>query len=135
LKRKENAMNETIHPAPLSDVPWPTSADRVLVPDAPMPAGGEAAPQAAVGLLRNAVQGAHARIDRLADQAEPAVQRLGERVSAAQVALDEKTEQLRQTRDAWAESVRCTVREKPLASLAMALALGGVIALLVRGKR
>jgi hypothetical protein len=35
---------------------------------------------------------------------------------------------LRQTRDAWAESVRTTVPSKPLVSVAAALALGAVIA-------
>jgi hypothetical protein len=94
------------------------------VADTSMLAGSEQAPAAAANLLKNAVQGAHDGIDRL-----------GERVSAAGVTLTEKTAQLRETRDAWTEGVRCTVRQKPLASLAVALALGGVIALLMRGKR
>jgi ElaB/YqjD/DUF883 family membrane-anchored ribosome-binding protein len=128
-------MNESIQPAPLSDVPWPTSAERLRVPATSMLAGSQEAPAATATLLKNAVRGAHDGIDRLADRAAPVVQRLGERVAAAGTVLNEKTDQLRDTRDAWAEDLRCTVREKPLASLAVALALGGVIALLVRGKR
>jgi ElaB/YqjD/DUF883 family membrane-anchored ribosome-binding protein len=125
-------MNETIHPDGASDVPWPTSDHRVPVPDTSMLPGSEKAPPAAVGLLKNAVQGAHDTIDRLADGAAPAVQRLGESVSAAAQALSVRTDQLRETRDAWVEGVRSTVRDNPLASVAAALALGAVIARITR---
>lgn len=125
-------MNETNYPASASDVHWPTSDHPVQEPETSMQPGSEKAGPAAVGLLQNAVQGAHHTIDRLADSAEPAVRQLGESVSAAGETLHEKTDQLRQTRDEWVEGVRTTVRGNPLASVAAALALGAVIARITR---
>lgn len=93
----------------------------------------ESTPNAnASGLLGTAVQGAHDTIDRLAVAAAPAVHQLGERVTAAEDALQEKADQLRGTRDAWAESLRCTVRENPLASIAAAFTLGALLARIAR---
>ncbi|MDP1692042.1 MAG: hypothetical protein Q8L49_08870 [Burkholderiaceae bacterium] len=138
-------MNETNNPASASDVPWPTSDNRVRAPDTSMlprsekatPAavgllGSEKAAPAAVGLLKSAAQGAHATIDRFADSAEPAVRQLGESVAAAGETLHAKTDQLRDTGDAWVESVRTTVRGNPLTSVAAAFALGAVIARITR---
>jgi ElaB/YqjD/DUF883 family membrane-anchored ribosome-binding protein len=125
-------MNETTHPDGASDVPWPTSDHRVRVPATSMLPGSEKAAPPVVGLLNQAVQGAHDSIDRIADRAAPAAQQLGERVSAAGDAIHAKTEQLRDTRDEWVDSVRTTVRNNPLASIAAALALGAVIARITR---
>lgn len=125
-------MNETLHPDSASDVRWPTSEHRVRLPDTSMLPGSEQAPPAAVGLLKNAVQGAHNTIDRLADRAAPAVQQLGDSVSAAAEALNLKTDKLRKTRDEWVEGARTTVRSNPLACVAAALALGAVIARITR---
>jgi len=124
-------MNEHLGNDSASDVPWPTSDHRVRVPDTSMLPGSEKAAPAAVGLLRNAVQGAHHTIDRMAERATPAVQQLGERVSAAGEVLTAKTEQLRVKRDDWAEGARSTVRRNPLASIAGALALGALLARLL----
>ncbi|MGK2951828.1 MAG: hypothetical protein ACSLEZ_05520 [Thiobacillus sp.] len=71
-------------------------------------------------------------IDRLADIAEPAVQQLGESVSAAEGALHAKSVQRRDIGDQWAEGVRTTVRGNPLVFVAAALALGAVIARITR---
>jgi len=125
-------MNETVHPDSASDAPWPTSVPRVRVPDTSMSPGREKAPPATVGLLKNAVQGAHDTIDRLADSAAPAVRQLGEGVAAAGETLHAKTDQLRETRDEWVEGVRSTVRSSPLASVAAAFALGALIARITR---
>ena len=118
-------MNDTLRPDSASAVPWPTSDPRV--PDTSMLPGSEKAPPAAVGLLKNAVRGAHDTIDRLAASAEPAVRQLGDSAAAAGQTLHAKTEQLRETRDEWAEGARATVRRHPLVSVAAALALGAVI--------
>lgn len=101
----------------------------------PVPGSDKTQPAAASGLLRNVVQGAHSTIDRLADGAAPAVRQLGETVAAAEQALHAKTDQLRQTRDAWVEDVRCCVRSKPLVSVLAALALGVIATRIIRGKR
>lgn len=125
----------TIHPDNTLDTPWSPSGTRVPVPDTSMLPGSESVRPAAVGVLKHAVQGAHATIDRLADVAAPAVQQLGEHVSAAEAALHVKTAQLRDTRDKWADGARSTVRENPLVCVAAAFALGAVIARIVRTTR
>ena len=125
-------MNETIQYDGLSDGTWPASDHRVRVPNTSMLPGSEKAPPAAVGLLKNAVQGAHETIDRLADSAAPAVRQLGESVAAAGETLHVKTDQLREKRDEWVEGVRITVRSRPLVSVAAAFALGAVIARIAR---
>jgi ElaB/YqjD/DUF883 family membrane-anchored ribosome-binding protein len=125
-------MSEITRPDGASDVPWPTSDHRIRVPDPSMLPGSEKPGPALVGLLNDAVQGAHETIDRLADSAAPAAQQLGERVSAAGDALQAKADQLRDTGNEWVESVRTTVRSNPLASVAAAMALGAVIARITR---
>jgi ElaB/YqjD/DUF883 family membrane-anchored ribosome-binding protein len=125
-------MNETLHPAAASDVPWPTSDHRVRVPDTSMLPGSENAPPPAVNLLNQAVQGAHDGLDRFADRAAPVARQLGQRISAAEDALQARSAQWRGTRDEWLEGARTTVRGKPLLAVAAAAALGAVIARLVR---
>jgi hypothetical protein len=71
--------------------------------------------------LERVVQGAHHTIDRLAERAVPQVQR-----------VHDGAERARQVGDQWIEDLRGTVRAKPLASLAAALALGVVVARLIR---
>lgn len=114
-------MNETIQPGRASDVPWPTSDQRAQVPDTSMWPGSEKAPR-----------DAHDTIDRLADGAASAVQRLGQSVAAAEDTLQAKTRQLRDTRNAWVDGVRTTVRGRPLVSVAAAVALGALIARISR---
>ena len=97
--------------------------------------GSETAPPAAVKILNRAVRGAHETIDRFAERAAPRVQQLGERVTGAEQALRDRSEQLFQTRDAWAESMRSNVRSRPLTSVAVALAVGALVAGLTRRSR
>lgn len=123
-------MNEATRLNTLSDVPWPTSDQRVRAPDT-LPVT-EKAPQPAADLLNRAVQGAHEAIDHLADGATPTVQQLDERVSGAQEALHAKTDELRRTGDEWVEGMRGTVRTNPLVSVAAAVALGILIARIIR---
>jgi len=121
-------MNETNHLDGASNKPGSAADDRYLVPNTSMLPGTEKARSAGAGVLKNAVQGAHTTIDRLADGAAPVIQKLEEGFSSSQEALQAKTEQLRGVRDAWTEGVRNTVRNNPLASVATAVALGLVIA-------
>jgi hypothetical protein len=125
-------MNENTVADNLSGVPWPTSGERVKVPDTSMLPGSEQAPPKAVGLLKDAVRGAHDTIDRFAESAAPAVRQLGDSVASAAESMNLRTDQLRETRDAWMEEARTTVRSNPLVALAAALALGVVIARLTR---
>lgn len=125
-------MNETIHPDNASNSSWPTSVSRVKAPDTEKWPDSEKIAPAAVGLLNNAVQGAHNTLDRFADSAAPVVRQMGEDVAAAEEALHAKTIQLRHTRDEWAEGMRSTIRRKPLVCVAWAFALGAVIARITR---
>ncbi len=125
-------MNETTHIDGASDVPVPISHHPVRLPETPMSPGSEKSAPAVVGALNSAVLGAHDTIDRIADSVAPAARQLDERVSKVGDAIDAKTVQMRDTRDEWAESLRTTVRDNPLASIAAAVALGAVIARLTR---
>lgn len=125
-------MNVTSHPDSTSDHPWPSGNPLVQTPETSMLPGSEKTPPAAVGLLKNAVQGAHETIDRLAESAAPAVRQLGDTGAAAGEGLHAKTDQLREKRDEWAEGMRSTVRSNPIAAVATALALGAVIARITR---
>ena len=83
-------------------------------------------------LLTRVVQGAHQTIDRLAETAAPHAQRLQERVASAGNLLHGRAEQAREVGGEWAETLRCTVRENPLAAVGTALALGVLVARLLR---
>jgi ElaB/YqjD/DUF883 family membrane-anchored ribosome-binding protein len=83
-------------------------------------------------LLGRVVQGAHQAIDRMAEGAAPHVQRLQQGMASAGEALQDRAGQAREVGDEWAESVRCTVRENPLAALAVAMAAGLLVARLTQ---
>src|SRR5215471_1694142 len=83
-------------------------------------------------LIGRIAQGAHQAIDRLAEGAVPHVNRLQESMASASGSLQERSDRARETADEWAESLRCTVRENPLASLGVALAVGLLLARLAR---
>lgn len=127
-------MNEIKTPYSPSDVASSVHDDDKWTPDTSKlvasKSGSDSTPTN--GLLKNAVQGAHATLDRLADGAAPVVQQLGDGVSAVEDALQTKTNQLRGARDALANSVRNTVRRHPLATIAGALTLGLMISRLPR---
>lgn len=93
---------------------------------------GDGHAQPATDLMNRVVQGAHQTIDRLAEQAAPHVQRLQEGAHDANAALHNRAEQAREVGDEWAESLRCTVRQHPLAAVAAALAVGLLVAKLTR---
>jgi len=107
-------MNETTNHDNASNVPTPTGDHRIWTPDTAKSPDSEKAVPAAVGQMKQAVQGAHETIDRIADGVAPAVQQLCE------------------TRDEWVEGARTTVRNNPLASVAAAFALGALIARITR---
>ncbi|HEY6511495.1 MAG TPA: hypothetical protein VI032_05925 [Burkholderiaceae bacterium] len=79
-------------------------------------------------LVGRFAQGAHQAIDRLAEGAAPHVNRLQESVAGAGDSLRMRADRARDVGDEWTESLRCTVREHPLASLGVALAVGLLIA-------
>lgn len=86
--------------------------------------GGHRAIEQASGLARPAVEqmaaGAHVALDRMAGAANQAA-----------AALDMNAVKLRDTQQRMTESCRTYVREKPLASLGMAVAAGFVLSWLL----
>ena len=94
--------------------------------------GGSSAPGTGTrpqsDVLSRVVQGAHQTIDRLAESAAPHVQRLEQGVTTASDTLHARADQAREVSDEWAENLRSTVRENPLASVAAALAIGLLLA-------
>lgn len=72
-------------------------------------------------LMNRAVGGAHHTIDRIAEAVQPHAQDLGMRA-----------ERMREAGDEWANSMRDTVRESPLAAVAVALAVGMLVARITR---
>jgi ElaB/YqjD/DUF883 family membrane-anchored ribosome-binding protein len=83
-------------------------------------------------VLGRVVQGAHGAIDRLAETAAPAVQKLQDGVQAASETLSQRANDARELGDEWADSLRSTVRDHPLAAIATALAVGVLVARLAR---
>jgi ElaB/YqjD/DUF883 family membrane-anchored ribosome-binding protein len=81
-------------------------------------------------LIGRIAQSAHETIDRLAESAAPHVNRLQESLSGD--ALHQRADDVREWRDEWTESLRCTVRDNPLAAVGVALAVGLLIARLSR---
>lgn len=77
-------------------------------------------------------QGAHHTIDRLAEATAPQVQRLEDAVVGASLKLKSQARQAREAGDAWAESLRSTVRHNPLAAVATALAVGALVSRITR---
>jgi ElaB/YqjD/DUF883 family membrane-anchored ribosome-binding protein len=83
-------------------------------------------------LIGRIAQSAHRTIDQLAEGAAPRVNRLQESAAGAGESLQAAADRAREVTDEWTESLRCTVRESPLAALGVALAVGMLIARLAR---
>jgi ElaB/YqjD/DUF883 family membrane-anchored ribosome-binding protein len=146
----------TMTPTPGSESPFPTSSD--LPPsgdDASFASGGSSSfggasrgsispstmggPASETGLsgsgssgqsdlMSRVVQGAHQTIDQLAERAAPYV----ERASHKGEDLSLRADHLREVGDEWAENMRTTVRENPLAAVAVAVAVGMLFARITR---
>jgi ElaB/YqjD/DUF883 family membrane-anchored ribosome-binding protein len=142
-------------PTPGSETPFPTSGDLPRSSDDASFGGGTSSPGGATRasmspstlggpasetglsgsrtsgqpeLMQRVVQGAHQTIDQLAERAAPYV----ERVSHKGEDLGMRADHLREVGDEWAESMRTTVRENPLAAVAVAVAVGMLVARITR---
>ena len=79
-------------------------------------------------LMSRVVAGAHDTIDRLAETAAPHVERLQQ----AGDQMGVRAEHLREIGDEWTQSLRETIRQNPLAAVAVAAALGVLLARVAR---
>ena len=120
-------MADYQNPIP-NDNPGMPAGPASLADGAVPPAGNGSAPD----LLHSVAEGAHQTIDRLAEQATPHVQRLQENMAGASDLLGERADQIREVTDEWVETLRCTVRENPLAAVGAAIAVGLLVARLTR---
>ncbi|UXH80534.1 DUF883 family protein [Roseateles amylovorans] len=85
-----------------------------------------------VDLVNRVAQTAHATIDKLANQATPAVQHLQKSLEDTGDLLHQRADQARNVGNEWCESLRGSVRQHPLAAVGTALAVGLLIARLTR---
>lgn len=83
-------------------------------------------------LMDRVVRGAHETVDKLADKAKPQIQRLQDGAESASDSVYARVDQAREMTDEWAETLRTTVRENPLAAVGAALVLGLILARLAR---
>jgi ElaB/YqjD/DUF883 family membrane-anchored ribosome-binding protein len=86
-----------------------------------------AGPAAGSPRLDTAVRGVHETVDRVAATVSPAIEHLAQRAHSATDAAQHRARQLAEAGDEWAETVRTTVRDRPLTCLAMALAAGYLV--------
>ena len=100
------------------------SGSRPAAADAPI----DPAAAAERDVMRRVVQGAHEAVDRIADKAIPAVERLRGSYNDAAESIKQKADQAVDLKDEWTESLRTAVREHPLTAIGAALALGVLLA-------
>ena len=97
------------------------------------PTDPSAASAPATQRLDSMVREAHATLDRVAAQVAPAVEQLADSAHSASDAAQRHGQEIAEMSHEWAQSLRATVREHPLASLAVALAVGVLVGRLAQG--
>ena len=86
-------------------------------------------------MLGRVVQGAHEAVDRIAEKAAPAVEKLRSTMSGATDTMRSSADQLSHMQEEWVATARTTVREHPLAAIAVAVAAGMVLTKLMSSSR
>lgn len=80
-------------------------------------------------------QSAHDTVDRIADKAAPAVDRMRSSVSDMKDSMHARGEQLNAMQEQWLESCRSTVREHPVATVAVAVVAGMLLSKILSSDR
>lgn len=88
-------------------------------------ARGVHAPTDGSELVSRVAQGLHETVDRVAEKAGPAVQKI-------EVTVHDQMNRARELSDEYANSLRGTVRERPLTSVLVALAAGVILSRITR---
>lgn len=81
-------------------------------------------PAATSPRLDSAVRGVHETVDRVAAKVTPAIDHLVGSAHSVTDAAHQRVVRLNQTGNEWADSLRTTVRQRPLMSLVMAVVAG-----------
>lgn len=79
-------------------------------------------------------QGAHDAVDRLAERAGPAVERMRSSMNQMSESARAKAAQFGEMEEQWVENARSTVREHPIASVAVAVAAGVILSKLLSSR-
>jgi ElaB/YqjD/DUF883 family membrane-anchored ribosome-binding protein len=82
--------------------------------------------------IERMARGAHSAVDRVAGSASTAVERVRTGVQGAVGSVSDKMHDLSASREVWADSARERVREHPLATVGAALAVGYLLARILR---
>lgn len=121
---------------PHPSYPTPEGGQSLLgqneVSGAPPVAPQDMRQSATAEMVTRVAKGAHETIDYFAERATPPLEQLEHGLAQTGEMLHGKADDWRTTGDEWAESLRGSVREHPLAAVAAALAVGLVIARLAR---
>lgn len=100
------------------------------------PAGAQVpTPASGSPLLDSAVRGVHETVDRVAAKVSPAIEQLVGSAHSATDSAQQRARELGETGHEWAETLRATVREHPLACVAAALAVGLLVSRIAAGDR
>jgi len=78
-------------------------------------------------LVDRVAKSAHETIDNFAERAAPKARQLEAGVAEANTALQQRAVQAQEISAEWVDSLRATVREHPLATLAAGVALGMLV--------
>lgn len=81
--------------------------------------------------LNRAVQGAHSMVDRVAEKAGPAVERVREGLNNASASLQNSADELSEAHRRMLESCRSCVRDHPLTAIGIAVVTGLVLSRLM----
>lgn len=78
--------------------------------------------------LHRVVRGAHDAVDLVAAKAAPVIDQVKLTAAQASDVVHRSADQAIHLRDEWTESMRSTVREHPLVTVALAVAVGALLA-------
>lgn len=116
----------------MSESLYPSSLAETSGTDGPAQSGSNGAAVHPQPLTDRMAQGAHHTIDRLVETAAPHIERMEGALAGATGHLKDQARQVREKGDEWADGLRATVRRNPLSAVAIAVAIGALIARITR---
>lgn len=102
------------------------------LPSRPQDSSVESTNTRAEQLVDRAAQGVHDAVDQVAERAKPQLQRVQQGLDQGNRFLHHSADQARELADEWSTSLRVTVRQHPLTSVATALLCGILLGRMAR---